>query len=162
MRTRIKTEGLRIFTQLLELLAGRGGETEHVSPLLATSLLCCGGLFMADCMQIYWQHTACCYGWRVLLCTTYRQNTDRQVSVGLQWSFLSKRLGLERPTIIRLAKNAFLPETLQSQVQTGNQSSNLKGLLVVSTKHFLIFMNLTKISCQFMQMDKDKDNILFY
>jgi hypothetical protein len=44
MRTRIKTEALRIFTQLLELLAGRGGETEHVSPLLATP--CC---VVVDC-----------------------------------------------------------------------------------------------------------------
>jgi hypothetical protein len=43
MRTRIKTERLCIFTQLFGLLAGRGGETQHVFPLLATSLLCCSG-----------------------------------------------------------------------------------------------------------------------
>ena len=46
-RTRIETERLCIFIQLLGLLVGRGGEAEHLYPLLAATLPCCGRLFMA-------------------------------------------------------------------------------------------------------------------
>ena len=116
-RTWIETECLCIFIQLLGLLAGRGGPS-----LLAATLPCCGRLFMAC-----WRYTSYCYGWWFLVCKAYLKNTDRDVGVGLQWSFLWKWVGLERPAIICLAKNAFSANVLQWQAHIGYQAIELKG-----------------------------------